>query len=505
MEIVKFFILIIAFCSLSFSTVELKADEPSRVELSRRSVMIEGKPFWLHSVVRRQTIYSIAQAYGVSVEQIEQNNPFLRGSLKVGMTLLVPSVSKSVDRATEPAKAEPNLKDNFIESVPMSVIKPAIEHGKPDNDMTLSDSVPEPGAIIELGVTRRINADRGINVAMLLPIGGEKNNSDANFVDFLNGSLLASGRLAEQGIKVNLDVHSTQVSATGVQAIVESGKLEAADVIIGPVYDQPFELVGRWATQRRVPIVSPLAGSGSVDNPYVICMAPTEVTKYDKLRKIISDPTANVIFFDCQEAMDVDLAAQIEPILPLTTRRISYQGKATKVDQISSLFARDVKNVVVLAVSNETLVEEILSRLSSINAAGRFEITVLGTSRWARFANMNLELFFKLKVCYVTSYHSDRGNPLVADFTRDYAAAFGTLPTSYSMRGYDVLMLVARLASDSGSRMLYDLPRFTTELLQVEYRLEQIGGSTSKFQNVEWSLVSYNPDYTITVNAEPIL
>lgn len=465
--------------------------------------MIEGKPFWLHSVERRQTIYALAQAYGVSVEQIESNNPFLRDKLKVGMTLLIPNV---LQKSTKPTETEPkeNLKDRFIENAPLSVIKPAIEPDKTRDDDApwgVVEHAPTKDAI-ELGTTRRINVDRGLNVAMLLPIGGEKNNSDANFIDFLNGALLASGRLATQGIKVNLDIHSTQVSAAGVDALVGTGGLNAADVIIGPVYDEPFEVVGRWATDLRVPIVSPLAGSGSLDNPYVICMAPTEATKYDRLRKMISDPAVNVIFFDCQGAMDTELVQAIGPILPFSTRRIVYQGKATRADEIGSLLARDMKNVVVLAVPNETLVEEILSRLSSINAAGRFDISVLGTSRWARFANMNLDLFFKLKVSYVTSYHSDRANPLVANFTREYTTAFGTLPTSYSMRGYDALMLVGQLAAQSGDRMLYDLPRFTTELLQVAYRMEQIGGSGSKFQNVEWSLVRYNPDYTITVNAE---
>lgn len=473
-------------------TETAEAQNAPRVELSKRTVMVEGKLCFLHTVARKETLYSIATAYGVSPEDIRKHNPFIGNNIRVGEVLLVPSV----DKQTPTKPQEPAFIDH---KQPAPVVAAPVIEGE-ENSLQVA---PVDSAFvmdhIAIGETRKINAQRGLNIAMLLPLGASTRTNDVNFIDFLSGSLLAVDRLQNEGVNVSLDVHSTRASAADAAEIVRKGRLESADIIIGPVYDEPFEVVGRWATSRRVPIVSPLAGSGNLNNPYVICMAPTEATRYDKLRAALADPLANVIYFDCATGMDAEMVASIEPLLPPSVRRIQYEGKLTKVEAISGALMRDVKNVVVVPVTDETMVEGILTRLSSINAAQRLDISVVGTSRWARFANMNLDLFFKLKVSYVTSYHFDRGDARVAEFVRSYATAFGTVPSLYSMRGYDVVMIMGRLAKESAGRMLYDLPYFTSELLQVGYRFEQLMGQDSKFENSNWSLVCYNPDYTITV------
>lgn len=480
-------------------TETARAQNASRVELSKRTVMVEGKLCFLHTVARKETLYSIATAYGVSPEDIRKHNPFIGNNIRVGEVLLVPSVDKSA-----PTKPQEPAFIDHKQPAPV-VAKPAIESGESSDDWHghSKNASPVDSTFvmdhIAMGETRKVNAQRGLNIAMLLPLGSATRTNDVNFIDFLSGSLLAVDRLQSEGVNVSLDVHSTRASAAEASEIVRKGRLEGADIIIGPVYDEPFEVVGRWATSRRVPIVSPLAGSGALNNPYVICMAPTEATRYDKLREALADPMANVIYFECASGMDADMAASIEPLLPPSVRRIQYEGKLTKVEAISGALMRDVKNVVVVPVADETMVEGILTRLSSINAAQRLDISVVGASRWARFANMNLDLFFKLKVSYITSYHFDRGDARVAEFVRSYATAFGTVPSLYSMRGYDVVMIMGRLAKQSGRRMLYDLPYFSSDLLQVGYRFEQLMGQDSKFENSNWSLVCYNPDYTITV------
>ncbi|MFR6381197.1 MAG: hypothetical protein ACLUOS_02465 [Odoribacter splanchnicus] len=62
-------------------------------------------------------------------------------------------------------------------------------------------------------------------------------------------------------------------------------------------------------------------------------------------------------------------------------------------------------------------------------------IRVIGSSRWARLQNIERNLFFKLNLRYVTSYHADRGNERVLNFDRRYVSAFNSLPSLYAYRG----------------------------------------------------------------------
>ncbi|MEG0602310.1 MAG: LysM peptidoglycan-binding domain-containing protein [Mucinivorans sp.] len=494
---------ILLLCFLLVCPSITMADEPLRIERSRRTVTIEGRPYFIHSVARRETLFSLAKAYGVSQEEIEKNNPFLGGELRVGMTLLIPEREKESPTPLNVTQkpVEPEHKA-FIAPINESVDKPQVNLTDQKNEKAAEEgqSLAMSDRPSNVGPTRKMDLSRGLNVSLLLPIASGRSN-DVNFVDFLNGALLGAGRLASEGVKVNIDVHSTKANVDQATALVSSGKLNAADVIIGPVYDEPFEVVGRWATSRHVPIISPLGGSGALNNPYVVCMAPSEATRYDKLRSELSSAAGavNVIYIECPGKMDFQMDSAIAPFLPASTRRLVYQGKATAIGDLGAMLVRDVKNVVVLAVSDETEVEGLLSRLSSLNTASRFDISVIGTSRWARFANMNLDLFFKLRVSYITSSYGERSSDVGADFTRSYVSAFGSLPNSYSMRGYDAIVVFGSLAFGSGEDMLYDLSAYVPLRLQTPYRFVQVGGTGSRFDNVEWSLVSYFPDYTITV------
>lgn len=460
------------------------------VEKSTRTVFIDGASYALHTVARKQTLFSIAKAYGISVEAIAKANPYLGDRLAVNSTLLIP-----LGTTTTTATPAPEKRQDFI-ATPMA--RPTV--GEPTQTPVVapisSDTIVATNLPTEVG-RLRTNPTRGIEMAMLLPFGGRTN--EANFVEFLCGSLLATEQLKEEGITVRLDIHSTEATTDKAHALIGSGALDRADVLVGPVYDAPFEVVGGWATERRVPIVSPLGSSGSLDNPYVVCAAPSEATKYDALRTATTNPLAKVIYIDCGADNDAEWAEAMTQNLPLGAATLRYLGKETKVNELSDLLSRDAQNLILLPTSNETLTEAILSRLSSINAAGRYNIAVVGTSRWARFAAMNLDLFFKLNVSYTTSYHADRTDRRVADFFERYINAFGAVPSAYAMRGYDVTTWVARAMNESGDRFLIDLPQLNEAILQTPYRFAQMGGAGTKFENVRWAWVTYRPNYSIEV------
>ena len=154
--------------------------------------------------------------------------------------------------------------------------------------------------------------------------------------------------------------------------------------------------------------------------------------------------------------------------------------------------------------SDETTTDAILAYISSIQnsliarSVLNPSIRVVGSSRWARFRNIEKNLFFKLNLRYVTSYHADRGNQRVLNFDRRYIADFGSIPSLYAYRGYDVTKLFVGTVKLHGSDFVRYLNEAELPLLQTPYRFVQKAPGR-KFENGEWALVCYNNNYTIEV------
>ena len=87
---------------------------PTPVTISKDKVKFKGKTYYSHVVLERQTLYSIAQAYGVTVQEIYDANPDLT-VLKKNAIILIPDTSakgyqKPVEAEPAPAAPEPEKK-----------------------------------------------------------------------------------------------------------------------------------------------------------------------------------------------------------------------------------------------------------------------------------------------------------------------------------------------------------------------------------------------------------
>lgn len=71
------------------------------VQMSQNIETFEGKAYYLHTVEAQQTLYSVAKAYGVSVETILLNNPDARRGLRVNQVIRIP-VSQAAALSQQP-------------------------------------------------------------------------------------------------------------------------------------------------------------------------------------------------------------------------------------------------------------------------------------------------------------------------------------------------------------------------------------------------------------------
>lgn len=93
---------------------------PAAVEISSEKVRINGSLFYVHRVLPRQTLFSIAKTYGVSTDELMRCNPALKDGLKAGSLLYVPaSAGQPAEASTGPetVSAAPAADENHAKTV----------------------------------------------------------------------------------------------------------------------------------------------------------------------------------------------------------------------------------------------------------------------------------------------------------------------------------------------------------------------------------------------------
>jgi LysM repeat protein/ABC-type branched-subunit amino acid transport system substrate-binding protein len=84
--------------------------QPTEVVRSKEKTLVNGKVYYIHTVQKGQTLYSISKAYEVSQDLIRQENPNIDPSaLKEGLVLRIPAQANTV------APVYPQNREDFID------------------------------------------------------------------------------------------------------------------------------------------------------------------------------------------------------------------------------------------------------------------------------------------------------------------------------------------------------------------------------------------------------
>lgn len=426
--------------------------------------------FTHHVVEKGETLYSLGKRFGLPVDSIATyNEPILKDGLKEGSILRVPIPQQETAPGDRPA---------------------------PDS-LRLYPGQYRP---MEHATVRPVDVTGTIKVAVLLPLKGA-GVSGRQFLEFYQGALLALEELKASGISVKVDLFNTGKSAAETAEILQQPELQDANLIIGPVYDECFPPVTAFAAQHGIPVVSPLAVVESADSPLLFQAAPEPSVKNDKLRSELAGDK-NVIVISAA-ANDSEFAAEIQSLIPQGAHRFNYT-KGMGGAALEGLLSGEKDNVIVVLASDETSIDGILAYVGSVQnsltsrSIKNPAIRVIGSSRWARLQNIERNLFFKLNLRYVTSYHADRGNERVLNFDRRYVSAFNSLPSLYAYRGYDIAKLFIGGLKMHGADFASFLNNAELPLLQTPYRFVR-KSPEHKYENDQWALVCYNNNYTIEV------
>lgn len=119
------------------------------VTVTKDKVKVDGKIFYSHIVMEKQTLYSISKAYGVSIDDLYRYNPSLKeNGLKKNAILLIPAVTGGEKKAEETRQdpvsgAGSGKTDSRPADGNASETKPGTEQAKPAADTTARQSASQ--------------------------------------------------------------------------------------------------------------------------------------------------------------------------------------------------------------------------------------------------------------------------------------------------------------------------------------------------------------------------
>lgn len=307
-----------AVCVLSLTAANYSAAQTyvqTPVTVSKEKVRGgDGKLYWSHVVMEKQTLFSIAKAYGVTVDDICKANPeshLQTEGLKKNTILLIPvtGTASKQETAAKPAdtknqdtrQADPKKKDDYtihvakwyedIEdiafkySVPKDILMAYNGLSSPKLKSRQKIRIPSAEKVNEMVASKKYShathetapvktekaetphetvqeenanswnlkfSNATVNALLMLPMKASTSSPSESNMDFYSGVLLAVRHLAEQNIDTDLSVYDV---AGGVQ--VTADRLRHSDFAIGPISSQDMAKVLGIAPESTY-IISPL-------------------------------------------------------------------------------------------------------------------------------------------------------------------------------------------------------------------------------------------------------
>lgn len=394
-----------------------------------QDTIIDNKPYAIHIVQPRETLYGISRQYNAELNDLVVSNPIVIQGLHVGFKLLVP-LRHSI-----------NLSKN--EDVLITEDTTINETFKTDTLFSITDSLTE---------LVNYQADSSlIKVALLLPYYLDFNDSlNTNYskpmiypkskvaLDFHFGFHLAIDSLESLGYNIDLMVLDVPNDSV-FESILASNVLYDREYIFGPIYIRQFEELAKfygYDSERK--LISPLSYKSVVNN-YLNIYQPVPLTEVqiDTMVKVLlkKHKEDELIIFGQEEEMDLFSYSKRKLSLQIMNKRCQAltfnKADLSDRDLLKGKLRAD-KNVLIVPSNDRSFVSRLLPMLGSMEDTS---FTIYGLDTWNRFDNLDYYDLVNLNV-HLPSVFMDDGSEFYNDFLLNYFNKYYAYPQKYAYSAY---------------------------------------------------------------------
>lgn len=303
------------------------------------------------------------------------------------------------------------------------------------DDDTLEDSAGKTGFSLK-DLFRKKQASDRISVGVILPFGAKGQINHSAF-DLYSGMLLAVRDLAKGGIKAELTVIDSRNASTPVT----SSRLDACDLVIGPIAPEDLEKVLDLCP-RSTAVVSPLDPKAvelaRSHSNFIQAPSPVDAQYDDIVDWLRSEslPDDKILLIQEKDVEPTPLAAKLAASGLNYTLLESGPKERASADRMAATLSPRQTLRAVIASDKEGFVNEVVRNLTLLSYRGVNTI-LYAPSKIRTFDMIEAENLHRVQLHLSCSYFIDYDNPRIKDFLLSYRALFGAEPTQFSYQGYD--------------------------------------------------------------------
>ena len=368
-----------------------------------------------HIVLLKETLYSIASTYNMTVDELILLNPELKNGLKAGMKLRLAILNSK--------EKEKKQKINLSNTIKVTNTK-KLAILLPFNLTNIeSDSLPSKQP--------NVKKTKLLNMAL----------------DFYSGALMAidSAKVLDLDIIIKiLDSQETKTTSNIGKSVAEND-LQNMDAIIGPFYQANVETLAKLLSNSKTPVISPLSKELGVNFPNLYQSTPTSDFLRNAIFDYIKSKRGNVIaIIDNNQALK-NYIYDNEPSFSLAG--FNEEG-IFEAESFISKFDKNKINYVVLDSENKTIIDAVGIAMLAAQNEYQVQLVILGQNDNSNFNDASLKRLAKLKPLF-PSLTKPNYTKEAMNFVRKYKIKYKVNPNKYAIRGFDVTFdTLLRLAQD---------------------------------------------------------
>ncbi|MDR1951869.1 MAG: ABC transporter substrate-binding protein, partial [Bacteroidales bacterium] len=329
----------------------------------------------------------------------------------------------------------------------------------------------------ELDTTRKIfnNPPKStLNVALMLPlylsevdqirINPRGSNTRTvvrpfSFISFYEGAALAAQAFEDEKVKINVHVFDIAEDANAAVRLINSGRLNDVDIIIGPLFARSFEVMSDFAKQREIFIINPFSERDDIliDNPYVIKINPSErIQLQSLLNYVVKDNVEQKIVIVSNDSLPNEKERTEQTKLFFETHcehletPVFFDISKERFQTLNNRLSGIKPNAIIYLSNSQAFATEILTQVSRRESLSGNTLYCL--HKLPQLELMELQFLNDLQTHYATSLFVEYTNEQVKNFDRLFFETYQTIPTipdatphNNAYVGYDVMSYVLQL------------------------------------------------------------
>ena len=409
-----------------------------------------------HIVLPKETKYSIAKQYGISLQELERKNPEVVASLPEGFKLLikgnaikteavsikiesnkevipttaavkVAEIKSYKEYAVKPKETLYGLSKMFgISQEELVKLNPALSEGVRDG-MILK--VPEVTTVVaqeakkEYTDLSKVKSNDRKKLVLLLPfniakIEGDTLNSTSKrlkkdkflnmTLDFYAGALVAIDSAKVLGLTIDVSIFDSQETknTSAITSLLKENNLQNSDVVIGPFYQSNVDKTAELLVSNDVAVISPLSKDQSVSFPNVFQSVPSPDAVKNAMFEYMRSKGGNMIaVVDKKKGSIIQYIKENQKDVQFSA--LTANG-GVSADNLKSLFVKDKMNYVVMETGNTGMIKTTVAAMLTAMSTYKVQLVILEPNETLDTDEVSIANLAKLNLMYpsVTREHA---------------------------------------------------------------------------------------------------